>query len=225
MDNQNKRGLLNPYIWPIEGDLSRADVVVLTQLCRGKDVIEFGIGGSTILLSQVANKVITYEHDKEWIQKIEPKLNDKVEIRVIEKKVNRLKGIAESCDVFVNDGHSLFRAPALLEFWPLIKNCAILHDSRMTYAGNCVKSFIDAFIIKNNPSKYNPGLPDNPFTGSLESIYWNYLESNMVVMNKRNCTLTYENWKLSERIDNAEDKIVDASPTGELGRQDGSSYW
>ena len=196
--------MLNPYTYKTQGDLSRADVVALTLLCRGKDVIEFGIGGSTILLSEIANKVITYEHDVKWVDKISPKLGSNVEIRLIDKgdthadgELNMV-GKGEPCDVCFIDGHSHLRAPALLEFWKYIKDCAILHDSRMTYAGNCVKKFIDAFVDKGEPSAANPGLADNPFTGSLDTIHWNYLESNMVVMTKRNCTLKYENWKVGE---------------------------
>jgi hypothetical protein len=192
--------MINPYTWKIEGDLSRADVLVLTLLCRNKNVIEFGIGGSTILLSQIANKVITYEHDPAWRDKIAPKLNDKVEIRMIEKNPQAVKGLGEYCDVLFDDGHSLLRAPALLEFWKYIKGYAILHDSRMTYAGNCVKRLIDAFVPNPEITEGNPNkLPDNPYTGSLDTIYWNYLESNMVVLQKRNYILKYENWKITER--------------------------
>jgi len=196
--------MLNPYTYKTDGDLSKADVVVLTLLCRVKNVIEFGMGGSTILLSKIANKVITYEHDKAWVDRIKPSLGSNVEIRMIDKGATPLEGeksivgLGESCDVLFNDGHSHLRAPALLEFWPYIKDCAILHDARMTYAGNCVKKFIDAFTNRNEPSKANPGLPDNPFTGSLERIDWCWLESNMVVMKKRNGTLKYENWKVTE---------------------------
>ena len=196
--------MLNPYTYKTEGDLSRADVVALTLLCRGKNVIEFGIGGSTVLLSQIANNVITYEHDPKWTEKILPHLGSNVEIRPIDKGSTPAEGalnvigLGESCDVCFIDGHSHIRAPALIEFWKHIKEYAILHDSRMTYAGNCVKKFIDAFVDQNKPSDTNPGMSDNPFTGSLETIHWNYLESNMVVMKKRNCTLRYENWKVSE---------------------------
>jgi len=200
--------MLNPYIYKVDGDLSKADVVALTLLCRGKEVIEFGIGGSTILLSQIAKKVITYEHDKAWAERTKPKLGSNVEVRMIEKDIKAIDGLGEPCDVLFNDGHSLFRAPALLEFWPFIKEHAILHDARMNYAGNCVKKFLDSFIFNNpkvgelgfDPKGANPGLPDNPFTGSLDTIYWNWLESNMVVMKKRNCTLKYENWKVSEGL-------------------------
>jgi len=200
--------MLNPFMYKVEGDLSKADVVVLTQLCRNKTVVEFGIGGSTILLSQVAKKIISYEHDQAWIDKIQPKVGENVEIRLIPKEVSAVKGKGEECDVLFDDGHSLLRAPFLLEFWPYLKECAILHDSRMTYAGNCVKLFFDAFTVRNpkvgepgfDSKGANPGLPDNPYTGSLKTIYWNYLESNMVVMEKRNCTLKYENWKISEGV-------------------------
>jgi hypothetical protein len=196
--------LLNPYTYQVNGDLSKADIVALTLLCRGKNVIEFGIGGSTILLSKVANKVITYEHDMDWVNRVRPSLGDNVEIRMIDKGktpeegAKNVIGLGSPCDVCFIDGHSHIRSPALMEFWPYIKEYAVLHDARMTYAGNCVKKFIDAFTDRNEPSKANPGLPDNPFTGSLERIEWNWLESNMVVLKKRNCTLKYENWKVTE---------------------------
>jgi hypothetical protein len=189
---------LNPYTWPIEGDLSRADAVVLTLLSRGKKVIEFGIGGSTVLFSQVADKVITYEHDPAWVEKMQPSLNDKVEIRMIEKK-DSTNFTPEECDVIFDDGWSVLRDKFLLQHWPYTKECAILHDARMTYAGNVCKKFFDAFTIKNEPCAYNPGLPDNPYTGSLKRIDWCWLESNMVVLHKRNCTLYYENWKITEK--------------------------
>jgi hypothetical protein len=192
--------MINPYTWEIDGDLSRADVLVLYLLCRNKFVVEFGIGASTILLSQIAQKVITYEHDQSWIDRTAPKLNDNVEINKIEKDPEVVKDLGQECDVLFDDGHSLLRTPALLAFWPHLKECAILHDSRMTYAGNCVKAFLSAFIPNPEPTPSNPNnLPDNPFTGSLDTIYWNYLDSNMVVMHKKAYTLKYEDWKRTER--------------------------
>ena len=192
--------MLNPYSFTIDGDLSRADVVVLATLCRGAKVVEYGVGASTILLSEVANKVISYDTDMNWIMKTQPKIkNNNTELKLILKENGVVKPIVEECDVLFDDGHSLLRAEFLLEFWPYIKKCAILHDSRMTYAGNCVKRFIDAFVANTEPTVGNPNkLPDNHHTGSLERIEWNHLESNMVVLFKRNCTLLYENWKITE---------------------------
>lgn len=194
----------NPYICTIDGDLSRADVVVLSLLSKNERVIEFGVGASTLILSQVAKSLKCYDTDINWINKINEKLSKienktcEPELILIEKNPDVVKSLVEETDVLFDDGHSLLRAPFLLEFWFNIKKYAILHDSKMTYAGNCVKKFIDAFTIKNEPKVGNPGLPDNPYTGSLDSIHWNYLDSNMVVMKKRNYTLKYENWKVTE---------------------------
>lgn len=197
--------MINPYICKIDGDLSKADAVVLTLLSRNKRVIEFGVGASTLILSQVAKSLKCYDTDIKWINIVNSKLKDidnktcEPELILIEKNPQAVSPLVEDVDVLFNDGHSLLRGAFLLEFWPHIKECAVLHDSRMTYAGNCVKKFIDAFIVENKPNKYNPGLLDNPYTGSLKSIDWNWLESNMVVMHKRNCILKYENWKVIER--------------------------
>ena len=196
--------MLNAYTVKIDGDLSRADAAVLTMLCRNKEVIEFGVGASSLIISQVAKSLKCYDTDQNWIDKVNGKLKlienktCEPELKLIEKKPEAAKGLGEPCDILFDDGWSLLRFPFLLEFWSYLREKAILHDSRMSYAGNVVKQFLDLFTIKNEPSKFNPGNPDNPYTGSLESIQWNWLESNMVIMQKRNCTLTYENWKLSE---------------------------
>jgi hypothetical protein len=167
------------------------------MLCRGKRVVEFGIGGSTIILHKVAKNVITYEHDQAWVDKIMPLLPGYADVRLIDKAESAVVGLGSPCDVLFDDGHSILRAPALLEFWPDVKECAILHDSRMTYAGNCVKKFIDAWTPNERKTELNPNmLPDNLYTGSLDTIHWNYLESNMVVLKKRSYVLKYENWNI-----------------------------
>ena len=71
----------NPYVWKMEGDLSRADVLVLTFLCRNKRVIEFGVGASTIILSQIAKWVVSYDTDQNWIDKIKPKVGNNVNFK------------------------------------------------------------------------------------------------------------------------------------------------
>lgn len=39
---------IDPAKVEIHGDLSRADVLVLAEICTNKNVIEFGVGGSTL---------------------------------------------------------------------------------------------------------------------------------------------------------------------------------
>lgn len=179
--------------------MSRADVVALTLLCRNKNVIEYGCGGSTIILSKIATNVISFDTDQNWIDKIKPQVGKNVEFHYIVQDEKLIPDIIGTWDVFLDDGWAKLRGPMLLKYWPQIRECALLHDARMTYPGNVVKQFLDAFTIKNDPSEFNPGLKDNPYLGSLKSIEWDYLESNMAVLFKRNCTLLYENWNESEK--------------------------
>jgi len=176
--------VLNPYVCPIEGDLSRADVVVLTMLCRGRRVIEFGIGGSTIILSQICTDVISYEHEPIWIERFRPMLNDIVTVREINKN-DELKSKGEHADVLFIDGHSNLRWKALIEFWPYV-NVVLLHDTRMPYAANCLIKFFE----RESHYKY------------LAHIEWNYLESNMAVLWKRPFPLEHEDWKVTEAGNN-----------------------
>ena len=199
---------LNPFTVQIEGDLSRADTVVLTQLCRGKHVVEFGVGGSTLLFAQIAKSVISFDTSEEWIQRVTDRLLELPDkscepaMFCIEKTRDgsAAHGLSTTCDVLFDDGWSMLRAPFLLEFWQDIRECAILHDTRLTYAGNILKVFIDAYDPKADKEPYPCGF--NPYLGTLQSIEWNYLESNMAVLRKRNCFLSWENWKINERGNN-----------------------
>ena len=183
----------------IEGDLSRADVVALVLLCRGKRVVEFGLGGSTIILSQVAKSLVTYETKGEWVKRFSGKIT--TPIKIIEERHDgaSVKGLAEDCDVIFIDGWAAMRWHFLLEFWSNIKECAILHDTRAVYAANCVQKFFSAY---NPPVKGKWGL--NPYLATLKSIDWNYLESNLCILNKRNVLLEHEDWKKTEAGNNRE---------------------
>lgn len=191
----------------IEGDLSRADVVGLITLCRNKDVVEFGLGGSTILLSQVARSLTTYETKPEWVERfkgtfatVENKTCEPV-IKVIPetRDGSSVVGLGQPCDVLFDDGWALMRFPFIKEFWPHIRECCILHDTRATYAGNNLKQVFDAYQLGADKEKYPWGY--NPITASLKTIEWNYLESNLCVLFKRNCELVWENWKITEKSD------------------------
>ena len=200
--------MLNPFTCQIKGDLSRADFVVLTQLCRGKDVVEYGAGGSTLLFAQIAKSVVTYETKPEWFDRVTKFLDqvpDKVcdpEVRFLEetRDGSSVKGLSQSCDVLFDDGWAMMRPAFLLEFWQDVRECAILHDTRATYAGNVLKMFLDAYEKPYDKEKWT--WPPNHYLASLKSIDWNYLESNMAVLHKRNCSLYWENWNGTESENN-----------------------
>ena len=208
----NYKNPFNPYTCPIYGDLSRADVVALTLLCRNKNVVEFGVGGSTILLSQVAKSVITFDTKEVWVNRtkkflknIPNKTCDSYFRPVIEEKHDgsSVLGLSTPCDVLFSDGWAAMRGHFILEFWNDIKECAITHDTRSPYAGNVVKMLFNAYDKKlNKENGYIWGV--NPHTASLKSIEWNYLESNCCVFFKRNTLLIWEDWKKTEANNNRE---------------------
>ena len=144
----------NPYVCPIYGDLSRADVVALTLLCRGKNVVEYGVGGSTIILSQIAKSVVSFDTKEIWVERTKeflkqiPNKTCEPEFRpILKEKFNgsSVKGIGFPCDIVFSDGWAAMRGHFILEFWKHISECAIAHDSRAIYAGNIVKMFMNAY--------------------------------------------------------------------------------
>lgn len=196
----------NPYICPIQGDLSRADAVSLALLCRGKDVVEYGVGGSTIILSQVAKSLTCFDTKQTWLEKTKESVNKlpnktcEPDFRPILKEKHdnsSVTGLGFNCDVIFSDGWAAMRIHFILEFWPYIRECAITHDSRAIYAGNIVKKFMDAYdpTVKDN-KKFPWGV--NPYISSLQKIEWNYLESNCCIFFKRNTSLIWEDWKKTE---------------------------
>lgn len=187
--------MLNPYVCTIEGDLSRADVVVLTLLCRGKDVVEFGLGGSTLILSEIAKSLVTYETKPVWVERF-PQIKSEVKVIAENSDGSSVRGLGRPCDVLFADGWAAMRHHFMLEFWPHIRDCVILHDTRSVYAGNCVQKFFAAY----DPPTTGWGL--NPYLATLKSIDWNWLESHMCVLHKRNCMLKYEDWKKTEAGNN-----------------------
>jgi hypothetical protein len=166
-------------------------------LCRNRDVVEFGLGGSTLIIGQVAKSLITYETKPEWVKRF-PRIESPIEIIEEKKDGSSVKGLGRECDVIFLDGWAAMRHHFLLEFWPHIRECAILHDTRSVYAANCLKKFIDAY----NPPTVGWAL--NPYLATLKSIDWNFLESNMCILHKRNCQLEYEDWKKTEAGNNRE---------------------
>lgn len=192
---------LNPYTCDIQGDLSRADVAALVTLCRGCDVAEFGVGGSTLLLARVAETLRCIDTDGLWRDRVNRRLAEmdglrcRPEITLVEKTRDPagVAGLGGSCDVFFDDGWGEMRAPLLLEFWPYVRKCAILHDTRLTYAANAVVRFLNRW----EPAPEG-GVAVNHFLATLERIDWNYMESNCAVLWKRNAALHWENWNQTE---------------------------
>ena len=58
--------MIDPSAYLIDADMSRADLKLLHRECADKRVLEFGAGGSTWYLAQVAARVDSFETDPGW---------------------------------------------------------------------------------------------------------------------------------------------------------------
>ncbi len=64
----------DPDTFPLEADLSRADVRVLHRLCAGRRVVEFGCGGSTVLLAHFVPLLLSYDTDPSWVERTKQRI-------------------------------------------------------------------------------------------------------------------------------------------------------
>jgi hypothetical protein len=182
---------LNPRKVPIEADLSRHDVHVLHELCRGKTVVEFGTGGSTLLLARFARVVVSYEHDKEWINFVH------------RAAVRRRKAGTRMCRIILEhvpdcmpprsvprvgvafiDGRRDHR-----HFWVefalrrKIAPVIVLHDSR----------------AEKSPIAACQSLLTWPLTLRIDRVAYHYKNSNHLVVWMRDRPALYENWNRIEK--------------------------
>jgi len=192
--------MLNPFIAEIDGDLSRADAVVLVQACRGKEVVEYGVGASTYLLSQCARSLISFETETEWIDRVQEQLNE-IDYKTCTPKIVQIPRTPHElpkhpCDVLFNDGHSPLREEFLKQYWPdFVRDPIILHDARCPTGTNLIRNLMDWYT----PRAEGDVWPHNRYVACLERIDWCPQESNMIVLRRRNAELRYENWNLTEK--------------------------
>lgn len=175
------------------GDLSKKDVQVLTMYCMDKEVLEFGAGGSTMVLGQCAKRFETVETDLKWINKTVKHIND-LEIKQPSKyhTYNQFKP-SRKYDVIFVDGLYKLRLEFALKTWRHLKDGGVIifHDTRRSKDKMAVGLFL-SYVQKT--------LNDKTFT------VWNVLKSNMTVIEKNIrhgearslIDLHYENWNKAE---------------------------
>jgi tRNA A58 N-methylase Trm61 len=174
--------MYNAYTVPIQGDMSRADVVVLTKYCSGKKVVEFGMGGSTLLLARCTQTFISYEDDEMWFQRTQDRISqipDKIDdIELILQK-DPPKTIPSDTDTLFVDGNDTLRK-LWIEKLGHIPNTILVHDSRRT------KDFEDTVdSLKKHFLK-------------IDTIQVHAQESNIIVVTMRPSPIELEDWNKTE---------------------------
>jgi hypothetical protein len=173
----------NPMTFPLEADLSRADVRLLHKLCAGKSVVEFGCGGSTVLLGSFASRVISYDTDPSWISRTASRLSREpghtcAELRQCQEGV--VPDGLPPADVYFIDGWCPDRPKWVREVvLQGLTTLLVYHDSR---SGE-MTTLASALVY--------------PVTLCLRSVEYHVEDSNMAVMQ---CGegVKYVNWNEAE---------------------------
>lgn len=180
--------MVDPETVVIQGDLSRLDAEVLLELCQDKIVVEFGVGGSTLLIARVAKSLRSYDTSPEWlsrtaarIRQIEPELSCVPEF-------SHVKDVADSipeCDVLFIDGKGDERFK-WLKFFPRC-NVLICHDSLGDTGNGPTLYHVMAELFR-----------DRECVEYLDRADFHYKGSNMAVVYSRPEPIRYHNWNLTE---------------------------
>lgn len=114
------------------GDLSREDAEVLEHFGRrAASVLEFGVGGSTQILAQVSQSVLSLETEPSWIKLVESRLE---KLKVVNCKIIKYDewDKSGSCDLIFDDGTDDLRQEFAMASFPLLRENGwiIFHDTR-----------------------------------------------------------------------------------------------
>lgn len=182
---------IDPTTVTIQGDLSRKDVINLCLRCNDKNVVEFGMGGSTLLLARCCRSLVSFDTSPEWYATTQHRMAQ-VPDRTCSPTLTLEEGIPRDipeCDVLWLDGRPDLRKVWLTKFWEKAST-VIVHDSRRLVD---VSDVLDVIT---------------PHFESIKAIHINYDESNLLIVEKRDAPLVWENWNVTECKDNRADVTI-----------------
>lgn len=169
------------------GDLSRADVRVLTWAARkAVNILEFGVGASTQVLCQVCMshaQIRSVDTSVEWIKAVNEILNEMGIDRDI--SFHRYNDFVanDKYDLIFVDGYKTQREEFAQDIWPHLEKHGgrmLIHDSRKKMAGRIVSALV---------TKYQ---------NEIKNIEISKDNSNMIAITKR-LKLKYRNWNIDEK--------------------------
>lgn len=131
------------------GGLWLEDADILAGVGReSKNILEFGVGGSTMVFSQTAGRVVTIDTSLKWINVVKERMalldsHSPVEY-YIDTDWPLIQASNEQYDAAFIDGLSKRRLEFALKFWPLIKpgGCLMFHDTKKQQDLLVVQDFI-----------------------------------------------------------------------------------
>ena len=174
--------MLDPSTCTIQGDLSRNDAIQLVTWCRGRDVYEFGMGVSTLLLARCARHLHSYETNADWYtltQRRISQIKDKTCSPVLIHHDGAPPEDFPGCDVLFIDGREDLRA----NWVALADRCGVvmIHDSRRFSDWSWAMFAFSAHFLQ------------------IGKIHMHAGTSNMMIFEMRESPVVYENWNRTEK--------------------------
>lgn len=170
------------------GGLSLEDADVLALLgSQSASILEFGVGGSTMIFSQVLSssqgKLVSLDTSKQWIDEVKKRLSLLSSTCSIEflstEEIPLLDVSGCKFDLVFIDGLSKRRLEIALKVWPLVKPKGILcfHDTRRQQDVLQMQDMIAQKIAEIDSVRYNISAS-------------NGIDSNISVIYKREASFT-----------------------------------
>ena len=183
------------------GDLSIHDADVLAQYGKkANKVFEHGAGGSTMILGQTSQQVLSLEEMPKWHAIVSERINNlgltnvTIKQEVTDKDIDQYKKF----DLLFIDGDASKRFFVIKRMWPFLSTGGylLMHDTR-EFTPSKSRFRREYFDI--------PGLPyeiASMFRSEIENISFNIassegIKSNITVITKAKQPF-YENWQLKE---------------------------
>lgn len=184
------------------GDLSIEDAMVLEQQSFMNSVLEFGVGGSTQIFAQNAERVLSIDTDAGWIERTKKNITllDKTRCNVEFRFYDEFD-FSGLFDVVFVDGAPEKRLEFAERAWKCLTpgGTMIFHDTRR------FEYFKEAAWIMQL------------FFTEIKNVRVNYKDSNLTVIHKRMEPLAYVNWNETEG--------KPAWAYGAAERPDGEGLW
>ena len=201
-----------PYTFPIKGDISREDAVILAHAVCNKTVLEAGMGGSTLIMSAFggSGKLTSLEDKKEWYKRTSRnvrlyKSKDALDITPKLILTQDMKGWIEDqtseFDVAFIDCNKDFRLEVSLAAWEklVLGGKLIIHDGRAQFGMDLTGSLCKELLRRK----------------TLDSIVFCPDNSNCVIFTKRVQKARRYNWNRTQKENNRID-WRDADEVGAL---------
>jgi predicted O-methyltransferase YrrM len=168
------------------GDLSIEDSNVLMQLGKDSDLIlEFGVGGSTQIFAQCKPRVLlSVETDSAWAYAVADRIATHLPQATQPVVIGYGDRFYQKFDLIFVDGIDDKRLDFALNTWDSLNHGGkmLFHDTRRQ------KDLLNALKVAER------------FREEVESVAFNFLNSNITVLHKRKDKLIYENWNITEGL-------------------------